>query len=343
MKVYAVIITVSPPPDDTTHIASGIRPVNLRTDLGPLADLIELVFRESMDENGRQAIREMRYLSKLGAGLGFISRINDLALGISMGYVWIEDGRLVGNVSIYPASWPGSRGEAWIVANVGVHPDYQRRGIAKRLMQASLDGIRRKDGKQAILQVDYQNDAAINLYEALGFARERAFTTWDRSSLVGAPQALHRDDVFITRRRSSEWRAEYALAQQVRSAERGGVGWLKPLHPELFHRTLWQHLSDLFAFSGVERLIIRSDDERRILASLWLESGIGLSRTRMTLLTDAAQGTYYAESLLNNVLRRLHHTPLSIEHPQDDEPISELLRGYRFRVKRTVWHMRYAL
>ena len=33
-------------------------------------------------------------------------------------------------------------GEAWIIANVGVHPEFQRMGIARYLMQMALDAIR---------------------------------------------------------------------------------------------------------------------------------------------------------------------------------------------------------
>ena len=77
--------------------ADGVRPVNLRTDLRPLADLIELVFSDSMDSSGRSAIREMRFLSQMGYGLKLIARMNELALGISLGFVYIMDGKLVGN------------------------------------------------------------------------------------------------------------------------------------------------------------------------------------------------------------------------------------------------------
>ena len=115
----------------------GLRPVNLRTDLAQLADLIELVFADSMDQGGRAAVREMRYLSKVGIGISLIPGFNDLTQGINMGYVWIADGKLVGNVSIYPASRPNRN--TWIIANVGVHPDYQRRGIATGMMEASID------------------------------------------------------------------------------------------------------------------------------------------------------------------------------------------------------------
>ena len=153
----------------------GVRPVNLRTDLRPLADLIELVFADSMDSSGRSAIREMRYLSSLGYGLKLIARLNELALGISLGFVYVLDGKLVGNVSVYPASYPSGLGETWILANVGVHPDYQRRGIAGDLMRASLEMIRRRGAARVILQVNYDNEAALRLYERAGFVCERAW------------------------------------------------------------------------------------------------------------------------------------------------------------------------
>ena len=120
----------------------GVRPVNLRTDLQPLADLIEMVFADSMDSSGRAAVREMRFLSRMGYGLKLIARLNEMAQGISMGFVYVKDGQLVGNVSVYPASYPAELGETWILANVGVHPDWRRAGIADELMLASLDMIR---------------------------------------------------------------------------------------------------------------------------------------------------------------------------------------------------------
>ena len=131
--------TQTPPP-------GGLHPVKLSRDLADLADLIEIAFADAMDDSGRAALREMRALSKMGAGLDMLGRLNDLAVGISHGYVWIADGKLVGNVSVYPADWPSQLGRAWIIANVAVHPAYQRRGIARRLMQASLEMIQRRGG-----------------------------------------------------------------------------------------------------------------------------------------------------------------------------------------------------
>jgi GNAT superfamily N-acetyltransferase len=321
------------------NVSSGLRPVNPRTDLAAIADLIELVFADSMDSSGRAALREMRMLSHFGAGLKLLSRLDEMALGIHMGYVWIEDGRLVGNVSIYPANWHRDLGTAWIIANVGVHPDYQRRGIAKRLMRASMEMIQ-KYGDTAILQVDYDNEGARNLYRQLGFIDERAWSLWRRSG--GARALLSQASAIphIVHRRRSEWRAEYALAQQVRPAALGGLGWLRPLHPFFFRPNFIRWMGNALNLRSTERLVIRSADEREILASLWIETGFG-SSTRLTLMTDPHSEGSYEDALLSTAVRRYGAETMIIEHPRDDLAATAVLERYRFLRQRSVMHMRW--
>ncbi len=321
--------------------ASGIRPVNLRTDLAPLADLMELVFADSMDQGGRAAVREMRYLSRIGVGISLLPGLNDLTHGINMGYVWVEDSRLVGNVSIYPTSRPYRN--TWIIANVGVHPDYQRRGIATHLMRASLDTIRARGGEQAILQVDSDNEAAGQLYERLGFVVERAWILWRRGGSLRIPPPITEQPVHITHRRHGEWQAEYALAQQVRPAEQGGIGWQRPLDISLFRKPLTKQIGDWLNMRAEERLVIRSDDERRLLASLWIESGLMTTSTQLTLMVAPEFRGVYDDVLVNTAVRRFssRNTALSIEHPADETRTSDVLRSYQFRPQREVIHMRW--
>ena len=327
----------SPPRSD------GLRPVNLRTDLRPLADLIELVFADSMDQSGRSAIREMRYLSHMGYGLNLISRLNDLALGIRLGYVYVLDGRLVGNVSIYPAGWPKGMPAAWILANVGVHPDYQRRGIARCLMEASLDMVRRRGGKQVILQVNCDNTAARGLYESQGFMYERAWRLWRRSGFVKMPLPHHRH-LHISRLRAGEWQAEYALAQAVRPNSRGGLGWLMPLHHSHFQIPLSKRILRFFSLNSIEKLVVREQGNADILAACWLESTVSSRSLRARLFAaEHIDHAPYADALVSSVLQRYAGSTIFFEHPKDDRAVSELLRHYQFRVKRELWHMRLDL
>ncbi len=106
-----------------------------------------------MDSSGRSALREMRTMARLSLGILPLALLNDLTVGISLGFVWEEDGRLVGNVSVYPAKLPRSVGSSWIIANVGVHPLYQRRGIARKLMLRAMQMIRDK-GAWVCLRAD---------------------------------------------------------------------------------------------------------------------------------------------------------------------------------------------
>ena len=234
-------ISIRPIDAPATNV-DGLRPVDLRRDLGPLADLIELVFADAMDSGGRSAIREMRYLSHLGFCLGLISRLNDLALGISLGFVYLADGKLVGNVSVYPARYPKELGETWILANVAVHPDYQRRGIAQSLVGASIDMIRQRAGARVVLQVNADNDVALRLYEKHGFIYERAWRIWRRSGFARSP-ALAAPRLPVSRLRGDEWKAEFELARAARPNARGGIGWLKPLHRSQFFVPAWKDAS----------------------------------------------------------------------------------------------------
>ena len=321
----------------------GVRPVNLRSDLRPLADLIELVFADSMDSSGRSAIREMRFLSQMGYGLKLIARLNELALGISLGFVYVKDGRLVGNVSVYPASYPAGLGETWILANVGVHPDYRGAGIAQELTERCLDMVHRRGAARVILQVNYDNAPALRLYERQGFIFERAWRVWRRSGFLQAP--FSRSSAFhITRRRPSEWGGEYALAEAARPNSRGGLGWLKPVHKGAFHSPLWKQLRDLVSLNSLERLVIRDEAAGEILASCWLESAVSFGNIRAWLFTAPhIEHRPYAQALLGNLVARYSRSTIIFEHPRDDQAVNEVLAQHQFKVKRDLWHMRLDL
>lgn len=325
-------------PKASAATGSGPRPINLATDLGPLADLIERVFADTMDAGGRAALREMRMLGRLGRGVNVLQRLGDGALGIQLGYVWIEDGQLVGNVSVYPAQLPGDR-STWIVANVGTHPDYQRRGIARKLMIHSLDLIRARGGRRAVLQVDYDNVGAQGLYISLGFTFERAWTVWRRNATLRGLPPPEIDQVYITHPRFSDRRALWSLAEQLRPDHLGGLGWLRPLHPSTVHLNLLKRLNEFLNLRSTEQLVIRSEDERAIRAALFVERGAGIS-TRLTLLVHPDYQGLYDEALISTAVRRFSGDNLVLEHPYHETVTNALLERYGFRHSRSAFHMR---
>ncbi|MDZ4767361.1 MAG: GNAT family N-acetyltransferase [Chloroflexota bacterium] len=334
---------------NTVALPDGIRPINLRTDLAALADLIELVFAQSMDSSGRAAVREMRTLSRLGVGLNVLNSLGDMQP--VMGYVCIAAGRLIGNVSIYPASLPSWMGSTWIIANVAVHPDYRGRGIARRLMDTSLRSIQawtKGRRARAFLQVEVDNLPARALYDSLNFVGERTWTMWRRGSMARVPSLPHRADApYITERRRGEWRAEYELAQQVRPAWKGGIGWLRPLHVGMFRRSLGTWFGDLINLRSVEHLVIRAPDTAGhghppVLATLWIDNSLGSGAIQLTLMVDPAVAGVYDEALINLATRRFGlRDALTLEHPADETTTNAVLARYQFIAQRTLLHMRW--
>jgi hypothetical protein len=230
--------------------------------------------------------------------------------------------------------------KTWVIVNVAVYPEYQGQGIATRLMQSTMDMIRERGGQRAILQVDADNEPAKRVYLKLGFKHERAWTAWRRNSLISRPPPLP-NGPHIAHRATGEWRAEYALAERVRPDDLGGIGWLRPLHIAQFRQPFWKQLTDWLTLQTTERLVIRSDDESQIHASMWIENGFASPSTHLTLLVDPEYEGLYDEALLNTVVRRFGGNALMLEHPADRETTNALLRRYQFSPRREVIHMRW--
>jgi ribosomal protein S18 acetylase RimI-like enzyme len=57
----------------------------------------------------------------------------------------------------------------WYIGNVTVLPAFRRRGIARRLVQATLDELRNRKARAAFLEVVVGNDPAFYLYKEMGF------------------------------------------------------------------------------------------------------------------------------------------------------------------------------
>lgn len=59
------------------------------------------------------------------------------------------------------------------IASLAVHPDYRRRGVAKRLMSHLLRALRAAGVRRVELMVRSGNTAGAQLYRSLGFRRVR--------------------------------------------------------------------------------------------------------------------------------------------------------------------------
>lgn len=168
----------------TSSVASAapgrMRQLNILRDLPTVADLIELCFANTLDPDGRNYIDQMRRSGRDSGFLDWAPRvIESVSLPLS-GFVWEDNGRIVGNVSLVPFSKAGRK--VFLVANVATHPDYRRRGIARALTEAAIQRAREKHADTIWLHVRQDNPGAIALYRDLGFYERARRTTWYTSS-----------------------------------------------------------------------------------------------------------------------------------------------------------------
>lgn len=325
----AGVITTQPARRET-----GLRPVQLRRDLGEIANLIEFCFAPTLDSAGRAAIQEMRLLSRSGPLLWALTRLDRAGPNLLRGFVWLESGRLVGNVSLSPTGY----GSGWVIANVAVHPEFRRHGIARHLMHAALDWVR-TNGKFATLQVEADNDAARALYDALGFREQRTFTRWRRASFFAQPGPA--PSVPIRTLQPSQAEALYTLAQRARPNEAGGLGWLRPTRPEALRMTRFAGLMRLLSGRSVTMWGAPSDDGRALSAALITETRMGISTALFDLLVDPAYQGARESALIGHLIRAFagSRQPLVTEHPAGDTHAEEQLRANYFRPERTLVHM----
>ena len=149
------------------RIRSGPRPLNPRRDLKQVATLIEEAFGDELDAAGWAALRELQMAARLGPLLRVLTPADSRPSGIIDGYVWEEEGEVVGNVTLQRVPRFGSR---FLIANVAVKKAWRGRGIASQLMLVAMDHIAREQGRWAILQVRESNDIARGMYQRMGFA-----------------------------------------------------------------------------------------------------------------------------------------------------------------------------
>ncbi len=306
----------------------GLQALDLSRHLRGMAELIELCFNVTLEAGGHGLIREMMFFSHAGPLLKLLDWIPGGQPSWNQGYVWLEAGRVVGCASAQRAH---ARSPRWLVANVAVHPDYRRKGIALALMRATLDHIRDKGGHDILLQVDDDNVGAVALYQQLGFRRVTTQTIWKRASHAAIP-AHYASPFDVRLRGAAEWQAQWQLAQLTRPF---GLQWNRPLETSTFRPTFWQQVEAFLEGQSVEHWIAEAASAR-VAGSLLINFN-GWSSDTLTLLVHPDFAGQVERPLLVRGLRRLGQRPwsIAIEHPTDDEPTTALLRELDFQPGRT--------
>lgn len=203
---------------------SHIRKINVRKDLLEIANLIEICFASTLDDDGREYLRQLRWTSRDLTSLSWLQGAAERIASPLFGFVWEEEGRIVGNLSLIPLSQRGKL--IYLIANVAVHPNYRRRGIGAELTRTALENLRQRGIESAWLQVRDDNPVAYHLYRTLGFVERARRTTWQSAglSMTGMRQV---EGITVQRRKSRDWEKQASWLREIYPPE---IAWNLPLN-----------------------------------------------------------------------------------------------------------------
>jgi GNAT superfamily N-acetyltransferase len=295
-------------------------------------ELLEIVFGESLRNEGHAAGNV-----GLDTSLPFLYRFNLGLTRLSPGFVWEENGRIVGNATLLRTKLR----DRYLVVNVAVHPDFRRRGIARRLMEAIMEQVQGEGGRFILLQVVKDNYAAVDLYKSLDFRVLGSMTSWysSVSRVRILPAAIDETPLpRIRELRGSEWRAAYALDQRCLLPE---LNWPEPLPLDVYKNNWWRRLQNMMNGRQSETWVI-DNAQGQLIAMAQILSEWGRLHTAHLRIELACWGQL-ERPLLAKVTRRLKylgHRNVRIDHVDDHEEMNQLLQAANFDAKRTLTHMR---
>lgn len=322
-------ITIPVKANDHPHL----RPLNVLRDLSAVADLIELCFSPTMDNDGQRYLSDMRRASHDDSFLRWASHMTETASLPLMGYVWEQDGRIIGNASLIPFWDKGKR--VFLIANVATHPDYRRRGIGRALTERVMKQARDKRASAIWLHVRDDNYGAIKLYQELGFREIARRTTWQAN--LDARVEYSNTDIKIVPRQPRFWSQQLDWLRRLYPDE---LSWYHAWNLKALRPGLWSWLYLLFVEFNVRQwAAVRGD---KLLAMLtWMPQG-GRSESLYAATPPAGSEAPQPEALTALLVhaRRMttYHSQLSLEYPADE--MAEAIHAAGFKPRRTLLWMR---
>ncbi len=261
----------------------NLRQVNILRDLPKIADLVELCFH-NIDREGKRYVEQMRHAGENRRRLQWTNA--DMPL---LGYVWEQDGQIVGNISIVP--FPKRH---FLLANIAVHPDYRQRGIARKLTARGIAFAHERGSNNIWLHVEKDNEIAIHLYRSLGFQGKALRTTWDAATAVPASLSLKNHQ--ITTQVGRYWSQhniwlEHAYPPSLRWYRMPNFQILAPGIKNWLYRIFVEHDIRQWALTqnGMPQALLSWIPTYTLRSPLWLAAAPGVDAAALATLLQRAR------------------------------------------------------
>jgi len=299
-----------------------IRPFSPTRDLAALARLIEAAFGEELAVTGSSMVQDLRQMAFMGP-MFWATRAT---MPFFTGYVWIEEGQLVGNASL---SQESEHSSSWVISNVAVLPEFRGRGIAGQLLEAAIAHVRRVRGRRILLQVRAGNQPALAMY------RHRGFVTFD--TLHELSLAEHRWPLTLKPAtgplRPVRAKDGPQLYQLVAASTPREALLRHPVRARRFHRGLWWWLSQGFqlAFNGQQLFELVAEKQGELVAYGCITAHLFHGPDELELYVLPDQRGHWELSLVEGLINLIQGMPryslracVSESHPEGLRALEQL-------------------
>jgi hypothetical protein len=189
-----------------------------------------------------------------------------------------------------------------MVGNVAVAPEWRGRGIARQMMEASIELVRHNHGEWIALQVRTDNDIARRLYQTLNFVdtgemvyfESRALRT-DQIAPPWQPTAGQ-----LRPARANDMDQLYTLAQ---SFVPDSVRWAEPVYRSMFDVSPERRFTDWL--SGERRVWRVIETGSQLRGAVLLEVKRRQRNARLHLWVVAEHAGHIEDALIDSVLAEL--------------------------------------
>ena len=326
-------VTTLQPRPASTQPDPHVRPVDFWRDGQSVAGLLELCFQhEGIDDSGHRLIHILRNYGITQSWM----------MQGSLGFVWIEDGRVLGNASIQRNA---TRRDTWIIGNVATHPDHRGRGIATAVTDACTRLAFRRGARHVALQVVAGNTPAFRMYRTLGFQPVGDVVHYHRppvrSSPLAAPSHPNNALRHTTTLRGATWRDKQAIWQLASCNTPDALTYSEPYDSDLYRLGLrWSFTNSL---NGNPEKWWVVDGSAGLLGAVRTRVNFDGSEHHLELMTQKADDLQTATHLAHIGLHRFEDyltKPIYAAQSWPHEATHAALEATGFRPSRHLVHMR---
>ncbi|MFQ5796209.1 MAG: GNAT family N-acetyltransferase [Candidatus Bipolaricaulia bacterium] len=323
----------------------SLRAFKLPADLRVAVKIIPATFQYPENEawsvqsdEKEEFIDTMNRVRRLWPVFGFAQLVSPALRDVFLGHVWEEDGQPVGMINFQRRGTT----DTWYISNVGVLPNYRRQGIARKLVQVSLDLIRERGGKIVLLDVIAGNLPAYTLYEQLGFEHFSGSVKLSYQPDKAPPNPPLPDGYTIAPLSFFDWHTHYELEQRITPAD---IQKYEPVEVGRFRQPrLMRPLLPLVRIASGTRakeITIRTAKQGRIVGQAGYEVRVrpgGVNHIDMRLDPAHEQlAPYLVQHLLNTALQLSPGRRIESKVPQWQAPVIAAAYGAGF-MKRYEFH-----